>query len=269
MKQWARKQTGFTIVELLIVIVVIAILAVIIIVAYTGIRERAIVSSVQSGLSQATKKVLAYAVDNADTYPITLADAGVLNTNSVTYQYSSDNTTTPRQYAITASNGITGTTVYYVSNTQTTAAAGIAPGHNLVPWDEPQATSTPLSPWSGVTIDTTEYRGGNASLRIAPDSTARPFRISPITAASGQVVTVSLWIKTDSNWNGTSNNSKIRFGAVGGGLINACSYQGVKTTWTFVTCSQPVSSNISMNLSVGNDGTVGNIWLDDISVSVR
>lgn len=38
---WARKQTGFTIVELLIVIVVIAILAAISVVAYTGISDKA------------------------------------------------------------------------------------------------------------------------------------------------------------------------------------------------------------------------------------
>ncbi|MCD8561836.1 prepilin-type N-terminal cleavage/methylation domain-containing protein [Candidatus Saccharibacteria bacterium] len=47
---------GFTIVELLIVIVVIATLAAITLVAYNGIRERAQVSAVQSAVSQGGKK---------------------------------------------------------------------------------------------------------------------------------------------------------------------------------------------------------------------
>lgn len=55
-----QKQTGFTIVELLIVIVVIGILAAITVVAYTGIQTRAKFSANQNGLSQINKAVLAY-----------------------------------------------------------------------------------------------------------------------------------------------------------------------------------------------------------------
>lgn len=54
---------GFTIVELLIVIVVIAILATISIVAYTGIQDRARTSSAQTAASNSIKKIELYYVD--------------------------------------------------------------------------------------------------------------------------------------------------------------------------------------------------------------
>ena len=53
---WAKnKQSGFTIVELLIVVVVIAILAVITIVSYNGIQERARISGAQSFSTQLSR----------------------------------------------------------------------------------------------------------------------------------------------------------------------------------------------------------------------
>ena len=72
---WAQKQTGFTIVELLIVIVVIAILAAITIVAYNGIQTRAQNSTIQSDLSNLVKKLELYKVASTDTrYPISLPE---------------------------------------------------------------------------------------------------------------------------------------------------------------------------------------------------
>lgn len=64
--QWAKKQTGFTIVELLIVVVVIAILAAITIVAYNGIQNRANDSAVQSDLKQMATQVELYKADKGE-----------------------------------------------------------------------------------------------------------------------------------------------------------------------------------------------------------
>lgn len=56
----SRKQTdGFTIVELLVVIVVIGILASITIVSYSGIRERANYASLKNGLSAINQSISA------------------------------------------------------------------------------------------------------------------------------------------------------------------------------------------------------------------
>jgi general secretion pathway protein G len=62
---WAtKKQTGFTIVELLIVIVIIGILAAITIIAYNGITNRANDAAVQSDLMNLEKKIALYKVDS-------------------------------------------------------------------------------------------------------------------------------------------------------------------------------------------------------------
>lgn len=56
------KQSGFTIVELLIVIVVIAILATIAIIAYNGIQERSRASAIASDIKQLDKGFRMFAV---------------------------------------------------------------------------------------------------------------------------------------------------------------------------------------------------------------
>lgn len=68
-----KSKPGFTIVELLIVIVVIAILAVITIVAYTGIQNRASDSAVYSDASSIAKKLAIIKVD-LGRYPISVAE---------------------------------------------------------------------------------------------------------------------------------------------------------------------------------------------------
>jgi len=84
------KQSGFTIVELLIVIVVIAILAAISIVAYNGIQQRGKSSAAQTAANSLDKKLEIYNAVNSQ-YPNvagTITGTGVQN--SVTTSSTSD-----------------------------------------------------------------------------------------------------------------------------------------------------------------------------------
>lgn len=108
-KAWA-KQTGFTIVELLIVIVVIGILATIAIVAYNGVQGQAHDSTIKSNLSNFSKQIELYAtMENGGLYPVgTTALANVnIKPSRDSYDTSRANlyycaTITGDQYAMTA-----------------------------------------------------------------------------------------------------------------------------------------------------------------------
>jgi len=119
-------RSGFTIVELLIVIVVIAILATISIVAYNGIQQRARASEASTALTQAKKKLELYRVDNS-TYPTTsnLAAAGITN-GDVSYQYTSNNT--GASFCLTATVGSTSYNITNISSSVEGACIGHSNG---------------------------------------------------------------------------------------------------------------------------------------------
>ena len=93
------KSRGFTIVELLIVIVIIAILAAITIVAYNGITARANTTSAKAAANAAVKKIEAYNSDASagiyPAYPSLLTSAPSTATYQLTGVSFSDNATAP------------------------------------------------------------------------------------------------------------------------------------------------------------------------------
>lgn len=103
---------GFTIVELLVVIVVIGILAAITIISYTGISSRATVSSLQSDLTNASQQLKLYQVLYGS-YPTSLDSSNCpiapnidknyclkLSTGNTNNHYQSDNTVTPQIFSL-------------------------------------------------------------------------------------------------------------------------------------------------------------------------
>lgn len=263
---WAKNKysAGFTIVELLIVIVVIGILAAITIVAYNGVQNRARTSAVTSQLTQAAKKITIWQVDNPGVSPTTLADAGIADTGNVAFQYTSNNTMSPSTYCVTATYGAL---MYYVDQATSTPTVGICSGYNILVWNKTQS-GAPV-PVPSAIVDTAIFRTSTSSMRLGPASTGRAFYGNPYSGPAGQVYTVSLWIRTDPTWDGTAGNSKIRFGdGSSGAYLHACGYAGVKASWTQVTCNYTMTTGSpTIAITVGNDGTVGNIWIDDLILS--
>ncbi|MDB5177773.1 MAG: hypothetical protein JWO61_156 [Candidatus Saccharibacteria bacterium] len=190
-----KNKSGFTIVELLIVIVVIGILATIVIVAYNGVQDRARATAASSALTQASKKLAIYQVDNGG-YPSTLSAAGVTNTNDVTYQYR----TTSSGYCVTATSG---TISYKVTETTppsqggcTLANLGANPSleTNLVNWGPTWAGATLTRVTSGTGIIS-----GSAALEVivnTPNASGTNYTVPGLTAstpytASGYITLVS------------------------------------------------------------------------------
>lgn len=122
------KIAGFTIVELLVVIVVIGILAALTIVSYTGIAQKASAAALKADLSSASTKLELYKVVNS-TYPPTKTDAenaGILPINSGTdFQY----TVSGGVYSMSVSSSSSGTTAYHITSSVGFIENGVAVGH--------------------------------------------------------------------------------------------------------------------------------------------
>jgi prepilin-type N-terminal cleavage/methylation domain-containing protein len=147
-----KNQKGFTIVELLIVIVIIGILAALVIVAYNGIQNRARATQYQTDAQAIQKKAEALAADNSGVYPSAAAtftgDLGTLpsgvavvvttatagnQTNSIKTSAAlaaADNDVmssvgSTRTYAIRGCGSGTGLRIYYADPTTGTANANV------------------------------------------------------------------------------------------------------------------------------------------------
>lgn len=157
------KQSGFTIVELLIVVIIIGILVTLVVVAYNGITARANDTSVQADLRGISQKVEFFYTDYGR-YPINAAEVTLLGlkVSKFAYQTSTNGATNNLIYCF-SSSGLTYSVVaasssknrFYINNTVKTptntaqALAGV--GGAVVC---PATGVSPVSAWLWI------YNGG-------------------------------------------------------------------------------------------------------------
>jgi prepilin-type N-terminal cleavage/methylation domain-containing protein len=279
---------GFTIVELLIVIVIIGVLAAITIVAYNGIQNRARVSSVNSALSQASKKLALYHVDNS-AYPTSgnHSSAGITNSSDVSYQYSATST----GYCLTATSV---NVSYKITETGAPAQGGCA-GHGVGGVDA--ITNLATNPSAETSLaGVTAVR---ISLTRAPDwfsSGANSFKLTPTDAAStdsyinlggdqggfrsglqaGRTYTISANIRLIAPLTGTLDSDRGRritawYTTAGGTHVKINGTQAPNTAGqvrSTVTMSIPADAiGAWIRLYHGGMSGAGDVWYDDIMIT--
>jgi len=182
-KHTFQKQSAFTIVELLIVIVVIGILAAITIVAFNGIQNRAKVAALQSDVANAMKTVEAFKASSATSqYPTTSAQADIKSSPGTTATYVSYGSGSG--YCVQISTN-TGTPVNYYATNNVKFKEGVCTTTTNIITNPSLETTT--SPWG-----LQWYGGGGAGTSARTTDAARcgsyGYRKTWTTAGGGQDV---------------------------------------------------------------------------------
>lgn len=282
------KQTGFTIVELLIVIVIIGILAAITIVAYNGVQQRAKESALRSDLALAAKKMAADNVLNGS-YPLTQAAVdngkGLPASPGTSYQFQSTGST----YCITGTNG---NLSFKVSDIATTAAQGGCPGDGVGGVAavtnyaaNPNAAGASVAAFGqagaspiAVTRSIASDRSHNGPTSLKVDVTgvsgytgamARP-PANSLQVNAGEKVQWSLWVYSTKAGTPTIywEGSKVSDGSYTGGSAGTISIPA--DTWTKVTGTYTPAIGVYVsqagiyNLTVAAGDT---LWFDEFMVT--
>lgn len=288
--QWAKQfssrsgtisQGGFTIVELLIVIVVIAILAAITIVSYNGIQNRAKLSSLTSDVANGAKFLETYKTVNNDAFPATLSAAQTAGLkvsagNTADYSYNANT----KNYCLSVSNTITTYFISSVTNNPREGACGIVDG--LVGWWPLDGDITDLSGYgnngtfSGGAVSAPGQNGAsgafafstNPSCVTLPASTTKPYYLP-----SGTNLSITAWVKTSSTGgqvvirNGIGSDeqyglhvysSGIRYEWYDGSVfptVNSASGIIPSGTWSFISATRSSANSVLLYLNGTQVGT--------------
>lgn len=283
------KQTGFTIVELLIVIVIIGILAAITIVAYNGVQQRAKESALKSDLALAAKKMAADSALNGS-FPLTQAAVdngkGLPASPGTSYQFQSTGST----YCITGTNG---NLSFKVSDTATVAAQGGCPGDGVGGVDavtnyaaDPNAAGPTTSGFGSAgsgpiatttTIASDRSHRGTTSLKKVVTGASGYTAAMAVTPGSnslrvnaGEKVQWSLWVYSTVAGTPTVywQGEKVSDGTYTGGSSGTASIPA--NTWTKVTGTHTPTMDVYVrNAGIYNLVVVAGdiVWFDEFMVT--
>jgi prepilin-type N-terminal cleavage/methylation domain-containing protein len=285
-----KNQSGFTIVELLIVVVVIAILAAITIVSYNGIQNRAKQSAAQTAATQGAKKVNLWLVDNPSQSPTTAQFNELVGTsNSSQYQYTAG---VGGAFCVTATNG---SFSYFVSNTQSSPKSGACQGHgangiaSIINLSTNPSFETSTANVGGnassIAVDSSWAQNGQSSIKITPNTTSADTFLSlggdiggfRLGMEPGKTYTASATVRMTSPQSGTlaaAARKIVVFFTIPGGTpvnpqtVSSAAPNAAGSTRLSVTFSVPTEATAAwIRLYNGASSGGGAIWWDSVMVT--
>lgn len=236
------RQSAFTIVELLIVIVVIAILATLTIVGYTGIQDNARKANLKGSLTQYSKSLEIYKLDNTDTYPPNLSTINLASNTNTTLSYTPVNTANPPAYCLQATSTTNTDLIYHINASNPTPGEGGCIITNLVSNPQPSSSSSGYGTTGNHTI--TWYSGinalgGNGYVKSVPNvgnGDGRSFRMD-ILLQPGTDYTFTSYIRITAGPAGGVTGMTVRYDTWGNFAGTSCNTVNPGlSVWARITC---------------------------------
>lgn len=214
-------ESGFTIVELLVVIVVIGILAAITIVSYTGVTARANVASLNSDLVSSSQQLKLYqtlygmypASLDTNNCPISPADTNycLKPSSGTSYQYVVSNSTTPQAFCVAATKGAYS---YKITNDSVSSSGNCMDFGLVLNLDAgiPASYSGSGTTWTdlsgannnGSLVNGVAYTSSNGGA-LSFNGSSNYVNVSGNITLEPKSITVSAWIKMDTSAPTTRN----------------------------------------------------------------